>query len=188
MPHFMVRRLTAAVLLLGAVLALAACGNKPEVRTTGETEGTYLNVGPLSYQVQISRQLNPQDTEDRSYLQGVPPVLAGLRRGQTWFGVFIRVANETSDNHIAADNFAIEDTQDNVFKPTPQATANPFVYGGGVIPAGDVLPKSNTVASEGVIQGSLVLFKLPLTALDNRPLEFVVTDQLDNSGRVKLDV
>ena len=33
-----------------------------------------------------------------------------------------------------------------------------------------------------------VLFKLPVSALDNRPLEFVVTDQLQNKGRVSLDV
>ena len=44
------------------------------------------------------------------------------------------------------------------------------------------------MASEGVIQGSLVLFKLPVAALDNRPLELAVTDQLQNKGRVSLDV
>jgi len=56
------------------------------------------------------------------------------------------------------------------------------------VPPNGLIPTVNSVASEGVIQGSLVLFKLPLSALDNRPLEFVVTDQLQNKGRVSLDV
>ena len=37
-----------------------------------ETEGIYLDVGDLKYQVQISRELNPADIEDRDYLKGLP--------------------------------------------------------------------------------------------------------------------
>jgi len=182
------RRLTASVLALGAVLALAACGNKPELQTEADTEGTYLNVGPLTYQVQISRQLNPRDTEDQTYLQGIVPSEAKLDTGQTWFGVFVLALNEGDKDQFAASNFAIEDTQDHVYRPIPQSPRNPFTYHARVIPAGERIPKVDSVASEGVIAGSLLLFKLPRTTLDNRPLEFVVTDQLHHSGRVKLDV
>jgi hypothetical protein len=188
MPRLMVRRLAVSLLALAAVLALAACGNKPKITTEGATEGSYLNVGDLTYQVQLSRQLNPGDIEDKSYLQGVPPSLAQLRTGQTWFGVFIRVANETSNPALAADNFEITDTQDEVFRPVPQSFQNPFVYHGGVVPAGDLIPKLNDVAGEGVIQGSLILFKLPLSSLDNRPLLFHVTNQDNKTAHVILDV
>ena len=52
------------VLLLLALAAasasvLAGCGNKLEVRTVGETEGIYVDVGELRYQVQLSRIINP---------------------------------------------------------------------------------------------------------------------------------
>jgi hypothetical protein len=182
------RKPLALLLLVLAAVALSACGNKPETRTEGETEGTYLNVGPLTYQVQISRQLNPSDLEDRTYLQGIPPLQRRLGPHQTWFGVFVQVFNETDNAHPTASNFAIEDTQDEVFTPVPQSPANAFTYHSRLLPGGDIIPHSNSVAGEGVIQGSLILFKLNLTTLDNRPLEFVVTDPLDNSGRVKLDV
>jgi hypothetical protein len=183
-----VRRLALALLALAAVLALTACGNKPKIRTEGSTEGTYLNVGPLTYQVQISRQLNPNDTEDRTYLQGVPPAQSRLPTGQTWFGVFIRVANDTKRPHPAATDFAIQDTQDDIYHPIRQAPQNAFTYQGGMVPPNGLIPAVDSVASEGVIQGSLLLFKLPLSALDNRPLEFIVTDQFRHHGRVSLDV
>ena len=188
MPRSMARRLAVAVLALAAVLALSACGNKPKITTEGETEGSYLNVGPMVYQVQISRQLNPSDTEDMSYLEGIPPALSRLPTGQTWFGIFILARNETDNDQFAASNFVIEDTQDHVYHPIPQSPRNPFTYHAGVVPAGKSIPKIDSVAQQGVIGGSLVLFKLPLTTLDNRPLELVVTDQLNHTGRVKLDV
>jgi hypothetical protein len=184
----LVRRLSLALLVLAAAVGLAACGNKPQIRTTGETEGTYLNIGPLVYQVQLSRQLNPKDIEDQTYLQGVPPAQAGLSKQQTWFGVFMRVANETDSTHPAATNFSIEDTQNDVYTPVRQAPTNPFTYQPKLLPGGQIIPDPDSVAGEGVIQGSLVLFKLPVQALDNRPLELVVKDSLNNTGRVKLDV
>ena len=178
----------ALVLLLAATALLAGCGNKKKTETEGKNEGVYLDVGPLIYQVQISRQLNPRDTEDQTYLQGIVPSEAKLDTGQTWFGVFVLALNEGDKDQFAASNFAIEDTQDHVYRPIPQSPRNPFTYHARVIPAGERIPKVDSVASEGVIAGSLLLFKLPRTTLDNRPLEFVVTDQLHHSGRVKLDV
>jgi hypothetical protein len=188
MPPRMARRLSAALLVLVAAVALAACGNKPKIRTTGETEGTYLNIGPLVYQVQLSRQLNPRDIEDRTYLEGIAPAQSVLDRQHTWFGVFVRVANETDQSHPVDGRFSIEDTQDDVYTPTPQAPSNPFTFQPQTLPGGQIIPNSNSVAGEGVIQGSLVLFKLPVQALDNRPLELVVKDGLNNAGRIKLDV
>jgi hypothetical protein len=188
MPRSMARRLVAAALALAAAFAIAACGNKPQIVTEGETEGSYLNVGPMVYQVQISRQLNPRDTEDQTYLQGIVPSEAKLDTGETWFGIFVLVLNESDQDQFAASNFTIEDTQDHIYRPIPQSPRNPFTYHARIVPAGERIPKVDSVASEGVIGGSLLLFKMPLTTLDNRPLEFVVTDQLHHSGRVKLDV
>ena len=60
----------------------------------GATEGTYLDLGGLKYQVQISRLLNPSSIEDRAYLVGlntgrgdarvdlVGDVVLGTRRGR----------------------------------------------------------------------------------------------------------
>ena len=67
----------AIVLALVAMLALSACGDSHTRVTTGTYAGEsgqnapYLDVGPLKYEVQLSRELNPTNSEDASYLQGL---------------------------------------------------------------------------------------------------------------------
>jgi hypothetical protein len=163
-----------AILCLAASAGLAACGNKVEVRTDAETEGPYVSVGPLKYQVQISRLLNPHDTEDRPYLEGVAPDEGRLRPGEIWFGVFIRALNETHRGHPSARQFEIEDTQGHVFEPVP--VTNAFAYRPAVVPPEGSLPQLSSIADEGPIEGSLVLFKIPYQALGNRPLELRIAD------------
>ena len=62
------------VLVVAAVaaLALAGCGEKADYVRFAETEGIYVDVGNLVYQVQLSRFMNPGDVEDRDYMRGLP--------------------------------------------------------------------------------------------------------------------
>jgi hypothetical protein len=179
------------VLALGAALALAGCANKLEVRTQGETEGLYIDVGDLKYQVQISRILNPSDVEDRSYLTQLPEGTLPPKADEAWFGVWIRVENTNDSKSLpTASNFEIRDTQDNVFRPYDQA-GNVFAYQPvDKLGPQDVLPNSEAPAGFGPVQGSLILFKLTTTSLANRPLEFRITSPTDpsNVGTVDLDV
>ena len=54
-----------------AALVAAGC-NKEEVSVEASTEGPYVTVNDLKYQVQISRILNPGEPEDVGYLRGLP--------------------------------------------------------------------------------------------------------------------
>ncbi len=98
----LLRKFTLAASVLLAVLVLGACGDSHTRVTTGTYAGEsgknapYLNVGPLIYEVQLSRELNPANVEDASYLQGLTPAQAKLAPGEEWFGVFIQVYNNTS--------------------------------------------------------------------------------------------
>ena len=87
----MLRRTLAVVLSLALVLALAACGNKQDKTLKAETEGIYIDLGEMKYQVQISRQLNAADPEDSEFLRGVTDTLPE----DVWFAVFVRVQNES---------------------------------------------------------------------------------------------
>ena len=64
------RRVTLLVASALAATALAACGHKQANPTTADTEGSYVRAGDVTYQVQLSRQLNPYATEDHSYFAG----------------------------------------------------------------------------------------------------------------------
>ena len=154
----------------------AGCGNKHETITQGETEGIYLDVGELKYQVQISRYLNAADVEDEAYLKGLPLNTEQPAADETWFGVFVRVQNETrGDAPAGAHDFEIHDTQENVYRPIPLDTeVNVFAYKADPIPPKSLIPAPDSAAAEGVIQGSLLLFKVTNESLQNRPLEFVI--------------
>ena len=187
----MTRRLL-MLLVLAAALVAGGCGaDKQETRTIGETEGTYIDVGDLKYQVQISRILNPSDVEDRNYLTQLPEGTLPPKADEAWFGVWIRVENTNDGKSLpTASNFEIRDTQDNVFKPYAQV-GNVFAYQPvDKLGPQDVLPNSEAPAGFGPVQGSLILFKLTTTSLANRPLEFRITSPTDptNVGTVDLDV
>jgi hypothetical protein len=182
------RRLLVISAALCALLA-AGCGNKQETVTLGETEGIYLDVDHLKYQVQISRYMNENDIEDKSYLAGLPASTGSPAGDETWFGVFIRVQNTTDETIAPANHFEIVDTQENVYRPIPLDTnVNPFAYKPDPIPPGELIPESDSVASSGTIQGSLLLFKVKTESLQNRPLEFRFKRGSGTTGVVDLDV
>jgi len=166
-------RLTLLLSLLACALAATGCGNKHETITQGDTEGIYLDVDELKYQVQISRYINAADIEDREYLLGLPVNTEQPAADETWFGVFIRVQNSTDEELEPANEFEIVDTQENVYRPIPLDTeANPFAYRPDPVPPHSVIPAADSAAAHGVIQGSLLLFKVTNESLQNRPLEF----------------
>ena len=186
----MTRRLL-MLLVLAAALVVGGCGNKEKTTTEASTEGVYLDVGGLKYQVQISRILNPSDIEDRNYLTQLPQGTLPPKGDEAWFGVWVRVQNTNDGKSLpTASNFEIRDTQGNVFRPYAQV-GNVFAYQ-PVDKLGPqmVLPPPDAPAGSGPIQGSLLLFKLTTTSLANRPLEFRIISPTDptNVGTVDLDV
>ena len=190
-------RLRRPLAILVALLAsggLAACGNHPDENASvvrAETEGLYLDIGDLKYQVQVSRQLNPDDIQDRSYLEGVPVADRELEPDQVWFGVFMRVQNETSAPQLPSNDIQIVDTQEEIFRPIVLDATNLFAYrSADAVPADDTVPLRDTPAFDSPIRGSLILFKLTLTSLGNRPLELKVQSRTgrQQTGIIDLDV
>jgi len=160
--------LIAAVALIGAG-TLAACGNKEKIVTSADTEGPYVDVGPLQYQVQISRQLNPTDEEDRGYFTGVQGA-DKLGPEETWFAVFVKVLNRDDTDHLSAKDFEIEDTVGRRYSPVAVGGDNAFAYRAGTVTSGGTLPATDSTANQSSIGGSMLLFRLTLDSLANRPL------------------
>src|SRR3954447_20129568 len=113
-----------------AALTLSACSNKKESIHGAETEGIYVNVGDLKYQVQISRQLNPAAiAEDRTFMTGIEPKSAAVMgEDEIPFAVFVRMENETDKDQTPASAFEIPDPDGNVYTPVKQTAVNPFAY------------------------------------------------------------
>jgi hypothetical protein len=183
------RLLVLTFLALGAV-GLAGCGNKESIRKIGELESTYLDVDSLKYQVQVSRQLNPSDAEDRSYLSGLEPGERTVRPDQVWFGVFIQVENDSDETHRSTSEFEIEDTDRRKYEPLRLSPLNVFAYRPAVLGPGDKIPLPDTPAFSGPTQGALLLFKVDRLSLDNPPLRLKITSDVvpDEVAEVDLDI
>jgi hypothetical protein len=190
------RKISSVVLAVVAVFALAACGDSHTKVTTGTYAGEsgknapYLNVGPLVYEVQLSRELNPANIEDAAYLKGLTPAEAHLAPGQEWFAVFMQVWNHTSTALPAANELTISDTQNNVYTPIVPTAENEFAYRGGLVPGKGELPLPESVASQGATGGAVLLYKIQVVSLDNRPLELKIVDPGDptQTASAELDV
>ncbi len=190
------RKLTPLALVVLAAIALGACGDSHTKVTTGTYAGEsgknapYLDVGPLVYEVQLSRELNPYDREDAQYLQGLTPEQQKLEPGQEWFGVFIQVYNNGQQRQPVATDYTITDTQENTYTPIIPASTNHFAFRGGTVPGHGRLPELDTIPAEGPTQGALLLFKIQIVSLDNRPLTFKIVDPTDaaQTASAELDV
>jgi hypothetical protein len=188
------RKLPPLAVALLAILALGACGDSHSKVTTGTYAGEsganapYLDVGPLVYEVQLSRQLNPFDTEDAAYLRGLAPAQRQLAPGQEWFGVFMQVYNHTSRGLPTATSLTVTDTQGNTYSPIVPDQTNEFAYRPGLVPAEGRLPLPDAVASFAPTQGSLLLYKIQTVSLDNRPLEFKVVDPTEPAQRASAEL
>jgi len=183
------RRLVTLLLVALAALVVGACGNKEDKTLHGATEGIYIDVGGLKYQVQISRVLNPTDREDRDYLVDLPADQQ-LKPDENWFAVFMRVENDADKAAPATDAYSIKDTQSNVYKPIAMGPKNVFAYRPAVLQPKDILPLPSSPAAENTIQGSMLLFKIPVANFQNRPLELSIPPPQGGgpTGTVDLDV
>jgi hypothetical protein len=185
-----------AVLAVLAALALTACGDSHTKVTTGTYAGEsgasapYLNVGPLIYEVQLSRELNPFDTEDAAYLAGLGPAERQLAPGQEWFAVLVQVYNNNSVELPAASRLTVTDTQGNTYAPVVPDQTNAFAYRAGLVPAKGQLPVPNAIADSGPTQGALLLYKIRIVSLDNRPLKLTIVNPQDaaETASAELDV
>jgi hypothetical protein len=90
----------------------------------------------------------------------------------------------------SAKGLTISDTEGNVYAPIVPAPTNEFAYRGGLLGSKARIPALNTVAANGPTQGALLLYKIKIVSLDNRPLELKIVDPLDPSqtASAELDV
>lgn len=177
--------------LLVALTALTGCKNTRE--NNAGREGKPENIGHIDYNVYITRELNLRDTEDAGYYQGpeAPP-------GYALYGVFLTACNPnpsvSAPHWLPSSRFAIQDTQGNMFHPLPMPANNIWAYKARPLKQNACIPKIGSLAASGPTNGALLVFKLPLQTLENRPLDLIITSPPQgpngtrSTGRIELDI
>ena len=136
------RRLRLAAASAALVLAVTGCATSSSQHHSAggqlsgldvadaNNNGAYVQAGGITYQLQLSRELNQYGVEDSQYIKGLPAGMAPVNPSQEWYGVFLWAKNQ---HH------------------------RPY-----------------TTAAQAFSQGRLLLFKVPTTIYDNRPLTLYI--------------
>ena len=153
-------------------------------------DGAYVSAGALTYQLQISRELNQYGVEDSQYVKGLPKGFAQPNSQQEYYGVFMWAKNQTKQVHTTTDNFYIEDTVGNKYYPVKLNSAlNPYAWKSQALEPGTTEPGEDSTAGNGFTGGGLLLFKLPTTIYNNRPLWLYINNaQGEPIGKISLDL
>ncbi len=178
------RRIFTAVSALLSVVSLAACGHKTAHPTVADAnnDGVYVDAGPVTYQLQISRALNQYDAEDSQYVRGLPAGMTpALPPTEMWFGVFLWARNQTNRPQTTTDNFEVVDSSGTVYRPVKLDPAlNPFAWTSQTLPPQQIEPSPSSVAAYGPTQGGLLLFKVSTDVYANRPLTLYILSPTTN--------
>jgi hypothetical protein len=177
------RRTRRAAILSALAAALVVSGCSTGREGGAGREGLPEDVGHLSYNVYITRELNLRDPEDSGYFQGPD---AG--RGFAYYGVFLTACNDASNgpSYPAASNFRIIDTQGEVFRPLTLPATNIWAYHPRPLKYKTCIPRAGSLAASGPSGGAMLLFKVPIPALENRPWDLYIQSPPDPStGRVE---
>jgi hypothetical protein len=175
------RRLPKALLLIALpALLIAGCGAEGE---RDVVEGEPVELGELTYNVQLSRFLNRNDSEDRYYLSGKPE----LPPSEEYFGVFIQIENDGGEAEPIPHGFEIEDTQGNRY--SPERSRSVFALDlGGRIAAHSSAPAPDTPAASGPTEGALILYVVDRDVTENRPLHLLIPAPRGEPAEVELDI
>jgi hypothetical protein len=167
-----------------AIAALAMTGCHKRESTIGR-EGQGIKVAGVTYNVYITRQLNPSDAEDSAYMAGEKADVPGYY----FYGVFLTACNENEHGSklLPTTNFTINDTQGDRFTPLALPETNVFAYRPKPLAKNSCVPPVGSIAASGPTAGALLVFKVPVAAVENRPLELEIQAQ-GKSHLVTLDI
>jgi hypothetical protein len=179
-PARLIPSLLTAAALIALSLLVSSCGYSSDSKDV--VEGEVVKLGELKYQVIFSRFLNPNDNEDSAYLIGQPPA----PKGSSYFGVFLEVQNKSEETQKLADSFTITDAGNRTFEAIPSESLYAFPVGGEV-ESQEPIPSPDSTPQQGPIEGSLVLFQLPASASESRPLTLSIPGP-EGPAEVTLDL
>lgn len=173
--------LFAFLALAALAVAVSACGYSSDSKSVAEGES--MQLGELKYNVTFSRYLNPSDNEDAAYLVGLeePP------KGESYFGVFFEVQNESDEPQTLPATLTITDAEEKEYVALPSESLYALPFEGEVEPE-EQIPVLDSTPQQGPIEGSVAIFLLPEAVSGSRPLTLHIEDPEGEKGEVTLDL
>lgn len=171
--------------LIAAGLLVAGCGDGPPPGRNAP-DGSDVTQDGVDYAVQTSRELNPEDADDRTFLGGRTKGLD--RPGTTLVGVFIQVRNEASSARRAVAAPELVTAFGETFKPLRLPATDAFAYRARRLAPGAQIPGPQSVPIESPENGAIIVYRVPTGVfVSDRPftLQFGTSDR---AASVQLDL
>ena len=168
------RRLWILVCALALAVGLAACGQEIAARRARENDGVYVDAGPITYQLQVSRELNQYAIEDRQYLAGLPAG-DGTLDPPTSSGTACSCGPRTRPSQPAADRGHVRHRRHQRATTTTRSRSTPSVNGYAwtpqtLPPIGDRARRRTRPRASGRPRAACCCSSCPTSVYSNRPL------------------
>jgi hypothetical protein len=179
----LLRRLALVACVLGLAVGAAACGDEEPGVDEPAREGLALPLDGVDYNVFITRQLNPAIPPDNTYYTGPEP-----SPDETLYGVFVQTCNNSDERRGTAEDFKVVDNQGNEFEPEQVDAGSVIAYEPRELDPKECIPEAGSLAQLGPQAASMLLFRIPLQATENRPLELEIEGEGDETLTFELDI
>ena len=144
--------------LIAVALVLAGCGDGPPPGRNAP-DGTDVTQDGVDYAVQTSRELNPEDADDRTFLGGRQNGLD--EPGMTLVGVFLQARNDAASARRAFAAPQLVTAFGDTFEPLHLPATDAFAYRGRLLAPGAVIPGPQSLATESPENGAIIVYRVP---------------------------
>jgi hypothetical protein len=177
--HVLLRLLLAAavgctVMLFAAAAVLFATQHRASAKAP---DFRVVRVGGVEYESMQGRLLDLADPVDRAIAAGLPAAQRRVKTGETLFGAFIAVTNDSAAPLATAGRIELRDQSGHVYRPLALPVSNPYAYSQRRLRPGTRIPALGSAADDNLAAtGRVLLFRIPTQAYQGQTLELVIHD------------
>lgn len=166
--------LTSAAVLFAGVAALFATRHR---ETPKAPDHRVTQIGGVEYEAMQGRPIHPDNPVDRAIVAGLSARDRRVAPGETLFGAFIAITNDSSTPLQTADRVELRDEDGRVYRPLALPATNPYAYSQRLLRPGTRIPALGSPADDDLAAtGRLLVFRIPSRAYESEALELVIHD------------
>jgi hypothetical protein len=136
-----------------------------------------VRIGAVEYEAMLGRPLDPADPVDAKIVAGLSARDLREAAGETLFGAFVGITNDSSVPLRTADRIELRDQAGHVYRPLALPATNPYAYSPRLLRPGVRIPALGSPAADNLAStGRMLVFRIPRQTYESQELELVIHD------------
>jgi hypothetical protein len=134
-------------------------------------------IGGVEYEAMKGRPVDPAEPVDAAIVAGLSARDRRPAAGETLFGAFIGITNDSSVRLPTADRIELRDQAGHVYRPLALPATNPYAYSQRLLRPGVRIPALGSPADDNLATtGRVLVFRIPAVVYESETLELVIHD------------